>query len=323
MATQHPSPAPRAPAASRPYPMADPGYGKRSAPGQHPRPAQTTSRSCRRGSGTSPDSSTSFPRARAMDVKSLAKPPALRTAGRLQRVERPRGRRSPAPCALPGRRGRAGPLGLPYLLVPYGPRQRVVGHVPGRRGQQLPAGIDARSPGCRRRCRGPAPAPTAPGSAPSVVPEQRTQATPAIAASPAYLTLAQLGRRDTRLALSAADCRTWSPWLPAGSHAVWMPTTSPRRSPQVSPRRSAPPWASYAAASPTNCRRSWPAARPPPRQPRRSAASSRSAPNAAAPALPKRSPTASAAPAAPHRRRCQPLPLRNATSTHWSDSYAT
>ncbi|MGC5535545.1 MarR family transcriptional regulator [Streptomyces sp. SR-10] len=37
MATQHISPAPHAPASSPPYPMATPGYGKRSAPGQLPR----------------------------------------------------------------------------------------------------------------------------------------------------------------------------------------------------------------------------------------------------------------------------------------------
>ncbi|MFD4340167.1 MarR family transcriptional regulator [Streptomyces anulatus] len=39
MATQQISPAPHAPAASPPYPMATPGYGKRSAPGQLPRRA--------------------------------------------------------------------------------------------------------------------------------------------------------------------------------------------------------------------------------------------------------------------------------------------
>ncbi|MFB7480423.1 MarR family transcriptional regulator [Streptomyces anulatus] len=37
MATQHISPAPHAPASSPPYPMATPGYGKRSVPGQLPR----------------------------------------------------------------------------------------------------------------------------------------------------------------------------------------------------------------------------------------------------------------------------------------------
>ncbi|MFJ2183078.1 MarR family transcriptional regulator [Streptomyces anulatus] len=36
MATQHISPAPHAPASSPPYPMATPGYGKRSVPGQLP-----------------------------------------------------------------------------------------------------------------------------------------------------------------------------------------------------------------------------------------------------------------------------------------------
>ncbi|MEV5583644.1 MarR family transcriptional regulator, partial [Streptomyces parvus] len=37
MATQHLSSAPHAPAVSPAYPMAKPGYGKRSAPGQQPR----------------------------------------------------------------------------------------------------------------------------------------------------------------------------------------------------------------------------------------------------------------------------------------------
>ncbi|MFD3612003.1 MarR family transcriptional regulator [Streptomyces atroolivaceus] len=37
MATEHPSPALRGHASSRPYPMASPGYGKRSAPDQQPR----------------------------------------------------------------------------------------------------------------------------------------------------------------------------------------------------------------------------------------------------------------------------------------------
>ncbi|MEW2069600.1 MarR family transcriptional regulator, partial [Streptomyces sp. NPDC007346] len=37
MAIQHPSPAPPAPAHSTAYPMAKPGYGKRSAPDQRPR----------------------------------------------------------------------------------------------------------------------------------------------------------------------------------------------------------------------------------------------------------------------------------------------
>ncbi|HEY9440497.1 MAG TPA: MarR family transcriptional regulator, partial [Streptomyces sp.] len=36
MATENPSPAPSTPAASRPYPKAAPGYGKRSAPDQRP-----------------------------------------------------------------------------------------------------------------------------------------------------------------------------------------------------------------------------------------------------------------------------------------------
>lgn len=71
-----------------------------------------------------------------------------------------------------------------------------------------------------------APAPTAPTSAPSVVPALRTQATPPTASSPTYLALAQLGRLDTRLALSAADCRALEPlaaeWFARGVDADYL-----------------------------------------------------------------------------------------------------
>lgn len=73
------------------------------------------------------------------------------------------------------------------------------------------------------------PEPTAPPAlapVPPAVPSQRTFAPPAADASPAYLALAQLGRRDMRLALSAADCRALEPlageWFARGVDADYL-----------------------------------------------------------------------------------------------------
>ncbi|SCK16018.1 hypothetical protein B046DRAFT_01556 [Streptomyces sp. LamerLS-316] len=98
MATQHPSSAPRTPASSRPYPMASPGYGKRTMPDQPPPSAAdftllpVRERYIAGFIDRLPDGA-------AMDVKSLAKQlplygqqavgsalKALSTAGYLRRV---------------------------------------------------------------------------------------------------------------------------------------------------------------------------------------------------------------------------------------------
>ncbi|MFE9728670.1 MarR family transcriptional regulator [Streptomyces sp. NPDC005794] len=68
--------------------------------------------------------------------------------------------------------------------------------------------------------------PTAPAPASPAVPQQSTSAAAAVAPSPAYLALAQLGRQDTRLTLSAADCRALEPlaadWFTRGVNADYL-----------------------------------------------------------------------------------------------------
>lgn len=189
----------------------------------------------------------------------------------------------------------------------------------------------------------------APAAEQAVVPQQLTAERPAVSApaephgepsagiptavaapSPAYLALAELGRRETRLALSAADCATLEPlaaaWFARGVSADYLP----RRSPPDCPSASDHPSAWYAAASPTRCRPSCP------QHPHRSrdrpalpcALSWSSAPNAVAPARPKRSRTASAAPARPRtsrrsRQRPRSRPRSNGMSPPSSAASAT
>ncbi len=70
------------------------------------------------------------------------------------------------------------------------------------------------------------PAPPAPAPASPAVPVQRTAEAPATVTSSAYLALAQLGRLDTRLALSAADCRALEPlaasWFARGVDTEYL-----------------------------------------------------------------------------------------------------
>ncbi|MEU0146477.1 MarR family transcriptional regulator [Streptomyces sp. NPDC006288] len=98
MATQHISSAPHAPASPRPYPMANPGYGKRSMPGQLPRRADDFALLPARERYVA-GFIDRLPDGASMDVKSLAKQlplygqqavgsalKALATAGYLRRV---------------------------------------------------------------------------------------------------------------------------------------------------------------------------------------------------------------------------------------------
>ncbi|MFE6934251.1 MarR family transcriptional regulator [Streptomyces sp. NPDC057699] len=222
MATEHLSSALRAPASSRPYAKARPGYGKRTATGQRaPRPDDFALMPEReRYIAGYVDR---LPDGAAMDIKSLAKSlplygqmavssalKALGVAGHLRRVR-----------CLAGEGDQVRWVSRTYwsrtardnewwdtFLTTQGSR-------PTPEAAPAPPKADAE-----------APAPTPPASAPHVVPEQRTQATPPTASSPAYLALAQLGRRDTRLALSAADCRTLEPlaaeWFARGVDADYL-----------------------------------------------------------------------------------------------------
>ncbi|MBM7437218.1 MarR family transcriptional regulator [Streptomyces sp. HB132] len=222
MATQHISSALRAPAPlSRPYAKANPGYGKRSAPDQRPpRPddfALLPERE-RYVAGYVDH----LPDGAAMDIKSLAKSlplygqmaigsalRALGVAGHLRHV------RCPAD---------AGGGQIRWITRTYWSRTArdnewwttFLGAVPA--------------------------APSAPAAASPAVPQQRTQEPEPVTASegaprevpgdvpsPAYRALAQLGRADARLALSATDCAALeeaaAAWLARGVNAEYLVRT--------------------------------------------------------------------------------------------------
>ncbi|MEU8741354.1 MarR family transcriptional regulator [Streptomyces halstedii] len=246
MATEHLSPALRAPASSRPYAKARPGYGKRTASGQRaPRPDDFALMPEReRYIAGYVDR---LPDGAAMDIKSLAKHlplygqmavssalKALGVAGHLRRVRCLAGEGDRVrwvsrtywsrtahdnewwEAFLTTEADRPAPEAMP--APPYTDP-----------GPQAPAA--AASPAAMPEP-GPRPAAVAPASlahpepATPAVPEQRATATPPVAASPAYLALARLGRMDARLALSAADCRALEPlaaaWFSRGVDADYL-----------------------------------------------------------------------------------------------------
>ncbi|MFI2317125.1 MarR family transcriptional regulator [Streptomyces sp. CB00072] len=228
MATQHTSSAPPAPALSAAYPMANPGYGKRSAPGQQ---ARTRNDFCllptreRYVAGFVDH----LPDGAVMSVKQLAKQlplygqqaistalNALSVAGHLRRVR----------CSVTNagdetrwvfrtfwsRTARDNEWWNAYLAT----EQATLTAAPVPQASVL----DTTPP----------PAPERPDTHrpadPTPVPHQRTpaqapEAEPHTAGtSPAYLALARLGRDDHRLALSADDCAVLEPlaaeWLARG-----------------------------------------------------------------------------------------------------------
>ncbi|MFD6275376.1 MarR family transcriptional regulator [Streptomyces sp. NPDC060209] len=214
MAIQHPSSALRAPASSRPYPMAKPGYGKRSMPEQLPRSADdffllpARERYIAGFIDQLPDGA-------SMDVKSLAKQlplygqqavgsalKALAAAGYLRRVRclvgevgqvRWVSRTFWSRTARDNEWWAATEVTETPAAAPGTPRPGAIGETPAPVPPE-PAAIS------------PAPA----------VPQQRTPAA-SDGPSPAYLALARLGRIDSRLALSAADCAVL-----AGLAAEWF-----------------------------------------------------------------------------------------------------
>ncbi|MER5895794.1 MarR family transcriptional regulator [Streptomyces sp. NPDC001876] len=206
MATEHPSSALCAPASSRPYAKANPGYGKRSVPDQRP--------PCPDDFVLMPERERHIagyvdrlPDGAAMDIKSLAKclPPygqmavgsalrALGVAGHLRHVR--------CPAAV-------GDGQVRWVTRTYWSRTARDNewwniHLQAEGNPEPPTPFAI-------------PAPSAPFTSGAVeapvVPQQRTPepaSAPEAASpqgnSPAYLALAQLGRVDPRLALSAADC---------------------------------------------------------------------------------------------------------------------
>ncbi|MFE9726982.1 MarR family transcriptional regulator [Streptomyces sp. NPDC005794] len=213
MAVQHLSPALRAPASSRPYPMANPGYGKRSAPDQQPRCSADFMLLPLRERNIA-GFIDQLPDGAAMDVKGLAKQlplygqqavgsalKALSVAGYLRRVR----------CLVTGEGGQ-----VRWVFRTFWSRT-------ARDNEWWGALMAAEV----RRAAVPEPVPVAAPAAP-VVPEQRAQEPEPVAEghSPAYAALAQLGRVDARLALSAADCAVLEPlaaeWFTRGVDADYL-----------------------------------------------------------------------------------------------------
>ncbi|WP_327435661.1 MarR family transcriptional regulator [Streptomyces sp. NBC_01201] len=228
MAIQHLSSAPPAPAASRPYRKAGTGYGKQSVPGRH-QPHRADFAHLPERERYVAGYIDHLPDGAAMDIKSLAKDlplygqmaigtalRALAVAGHLRRVR----------CRVEGA-GQCRWVTLTYWSraahdnewwaarlagdASTGPEQAPVPAaepiVPRQRSAQ--ADIRLRT------------SPNPPQD------EPRAGAPTAVAApSPAYLVLAELGRCEPRLALSAADCAALEPlaaaWFANGVSADYL-----------------------------------------------------------------------------------------------------
>ncbi|MFD3606599.1 MarR family transcriptional regulator [Streptomyces atroolivaceus] len=216
MAIQHLNFALRAPAASRPYPMAKPGYGKRSMPDQRPRSGDDFALLPARERYIA-GFIDQLPDGASMDVKSLAKQlplygqqavgsalKALATAGHLRRVR-----------CLVGELGQVRWVSRTFWSRTardnewWAATEVTPAAAPATVPQSLQVPAEALEAVAATPAAPPAaPTPATPAApvAPPVpaVPQQRIQAPEG--PSPAYLALAQLGRVDSRLTLSAADC---------------------------------------------------------------------------------------------------------------------
>ncbi|MEU5033426.1 MarR family transcriptional regulator [Streptomyces rubiginosohelvolus] len=230
MVIQHLSSALHAPAVSLVYPMAKPGYGKRSAPGQQARTRDdfallpTRERYVAGFVDHLPDGA-------SMSVKQLAKQlplygqqaistalKALSVAGHLRRVR----------CAVGAgdetrwvfrtfwsRTARDNEWWTTYLATETATQTAAPAPPPARTESPALAG------------RAPKPTPVPPQRTPPQAPDaEPTQTT---GPSPAYLALARLGRNDHRLGLSAHDCTTLEPlaaqWLDRGVTTDYLTST--------------------------------------------------------------------------------------------------
>ncbi|MFF2861527.1 MarR family transcriptional regulator [Streptomyces rubiginosohelvolus] len=224
MATQHHSSALSAPAVPAAYPMAKPGYGKRSAPGQQARTRDDFSLLPTRERYVA-GFVDHLPDGAAMSVKQLAQQlplygqqaistalKALSVAGHLRRVR----------CAVGAgdetrwvfrtfwsRTARDNEWWTTYLATETASRSA---------GSPPPAPAPVAVPRQRTAPEAPGATPAPETPAPATTPAARTA--PPTAPSPAYLALAELGRRDIRLALSADDCtaleKQAAEWLARG-----------------------------------------------------------------------------------------------------------
>lgn len=275
MAIENLSPGLRTPAASRPYARAHIGYGKRTAPGQHP-PRGTDFALLRERERYVAGYVDRLPDGCAMDVKSLAKAlplygqmavgSALRVLGvaghlrrvRCQVVEAGQSRwvtrtywsrtardsawwdaftRDGAGNHLEAPAEPAAPAVVPAPVIVPAPVVETASEVapPPTWADEVapaapatPAGhppTSVQRPAASAQC--PPNSVQRPAASPPVVPAQRTAADEHPAGpSPAYLALARLGRREPRLALSAADCAVLeepaSAWLERGVDTEYL-----------------------------------------------------------------------------------------------------
>ncbi len=230
MVIQHLSSALHAPAVSLAYPMAKPGYGKRSAPGQQARTRDdfallpTRERYVAGFVDHLPDGA-------SMSVKQLAKQlplygqqaistalKALSVAGHLRRVR----------CAVGAgdetrwvfrtfwsRTARDNEWWTTYLATETATQTAA------------PAPPPARTEGPAVAEQAPEPTPVPPQRTPPQAPDAEPAQT--TGPSPAYLALARLGRNDHRLGLSAHDCTTLEPlaaqWLDRGVTTDYLTST--------------------------------------------------------------------------------------------------
>ncbi|MFE6701933.1 MarR family transcriptional regulator [Streptomyces sp. NPDC057718] len=244
MATQHHSPALPVPAVSAAYPMAKPGYGKRSTPGQQPRMRADFALLPTRERYVA-GFVDHLPEGAAMSVKQLAKQlplygqqaistalNALSVAGHLRRVRCTVGTGDETRWAFRtfwSRTARDNEWWNTYLATETAAQTAA----PAPDSAPPPPWVPDEEPPPAQ------PEDTSPdGQAPELtaVPHQRTplqapaaEPTQPTGLSPAYLALACLGRDDHRLALSADDCTTLEPlaahWLDRGVTVEYLTNT--------------------------------------------------------------------------------------------------
>ncbi|MBT3076837.1 MULTISPECIES: MarR family transcriptional regulator [Streptomyces] len=230
MATQHTSSAPQPPALSPTYPMANPGYGKRTAPDQLPRTRVdfTALPTRERYVAGFIDH---LPEGASMSVKQLAKQlplygqqaissalTALSVAGHLRRVRCPIGAGEETRWVFRtfwSRTARDNEWWTTFLATETATETATTEALSSTPTTPAPA-APALTAVPQQRTSPPAPA-TRPTS-------DATDPTP----SPAYLALAHLGRNEHRLALSADDCATLEPqaaeWLARGVSVDYLTT---------------------------------------------------------------------------------------------------
>ncbi|MET8184962.1 MarR family transcriptional regulator [Streptomyces sp. NPDC005246] len=245
MATANFSPALRAPASSRPYTKANRGYGKRSSPNQRPAHADDFMLLPERERYIA-GYVDHLPDGAAMDIKSLAKSiplygqmavgsalRALGVAGHLRyaqcRVEE-RGQVRWVTRTFWSRTARDNEWWDAFLEAE---NNRASQEAAATTVPQLPPQVPTEAPAPQTDAESPAPVtpaepatqPTSPAPVP-VVPQQRTPDPTPGHPTPAYLALAQLGRIEPRLPLSATDCTALEPlaaqWFARGVDADYL-----------------------------------------------------------------------------------------------------